>query len=62
LRSIIFFLKLFVEGFHWWPTFSKIITTFIVVLFSYFTQRNFSFKAAAEKEENAAIAEDELID
>lgn len=57
-----FFLKLFVEGFHWWPTISKIITTVIVVLFSYFTQRNFSFKAAAEKEESAAMTEDELID
>ncbi|MEO8712064.1 MAG: GtrA family protein [Parafilimonas sp.] len=44
-----FFLKLFIEEFHWWPTFSKIITSVFVVLFSYFTQRNFSFKAAEIK-------------
>ena len=40
-----FFLKLFIEEFHWWPTFSKIITSIFVVLFSYLTQRNFSFRA-----------------
>jgi len=39
-----FFLKLFIEEFHWWPTFSKIITSIFVVLFSYLTQRNFSFR------------------
>ncbi len=42
----IFFIKLFVEQFHVYPTVAKIITTFIVVTFSYFTQRNFSFKEA----------------
>ena len=41
-----FFLKLFVEQFNWWPIFAKIVTSVIVVIFSYFTQRNFSFKAA----------------
>jgi putative flippase GtrA len=39
-----FFLKLFVEYFHFYPTIAKIITTFFVVTFSYFSQRNFSFK------------------
>jgi len=38
------FLKLFVEYFDWYATFSKIITTFIVVTYSYISQRYFSFK------------------
>lgn len=38
------FLKLFVEYFHWYATFSKIVTTFIVVLYSYLAQRYFTFK------------------
>jgi putative flippase GtrA len=38
------FLKLFVENFGWYPTPSMIVTTFIVIIFSYFSQRNFSFK------------------
>lgn len=41
-----FFLKLFVERFHIFPTIAKIITTFIVIGFSYVSQRNFSFKTA----------------
>ncbi len=40
------FLKLFVEVFGWYPTISKIITTFFVVAFSYFSQKNFTFKGA----------------
>jgi len=40
------FLKLFVEVFHWYPTPSFVLTTALVVLFSYFSQRHFSFKAA----------------
>jgi putative flippase GtrA len=39
------FIKLFVEHFHIYPTISKIITTAIVVSFSYLTQKNFTFKA-----------------
>ncbi|MBS1775216.1 MAG: GtrA family protein [Bacteroidetes bacterium] len=38
------FLKLFVEYCHIFPTPSKIITTAIVAVFSYFSQRNFTFK------------------
>jgi putative flippase GtrA len=38
------FIKLFVEHFHIYPTISKIITTAIVVSFSYLTQKNFTFK------------------
>lgn len=38
------FLKLFVERFHFYPTVAKICTTFIVVTYSYFSQRHYSFK------------------
>jgi len=38
------FLKLFVEKLGWWPLPSKIITTGLVVLFSYFSQKHFTFK------------------
>ncbi len=38
------FLKLFVEQLHIYPTVAKIFTTFIVVAFSYFTQKHFTFK------------------
>lgn len=40
------FLKLFVEKFGWWPLPSKIITTILVVLFSYFSQKHFTFRVA----------------
>ena len=40
------FLKLFIEKFGWWPLPSKIFTTLIVVLFSYFSQKHFTFKVA----------------
>jgi len=43
------FIRLFVEHFHLYPTISKIITTIIVVSFSYLTQKNFTFKAEAKK-------------
>ncbi len=39
------FIKLFVEHFHIYPTVSKILTTVIVVSFSYITQKKFTFKA-----------------
>lgn len=38
------FIKLFVEVFHWYPTFSKIITTIIVTVYSYFSQKHYTFK------------------
>jgi putative flippase GtrA len=41
------FIKLFVEHFHFYPTVSKIFTTIIVVSFSYFTQKHFTFKAGS---------------
>ncbi|HZH95946.1 MAG TPA: GtrA family protein [Flavisolibacter sp.] len=40
-------LKLFVEVLHWYPTVSQILNTGIVVLFSYVSQRHFSFKSTS---------------
>ncbi len=42
------FIKLFVEQFHFYPTIAKILTTVIVVTYSYFSQRHYSFKTAEE--------------
>ncbi len=39
-------LKFFVEYIGWFATFSKIVTTVIVVIYSYILQRYFSFKTA----------------
>ena len=39
------FLKIFVEHFNIFPTVSKILTTIIVVTFSYLTQKHFTFKS-----------------
>lgn len=38
------FLKLFIEQIGWYPTPSMILSTGFVILFSYFSQTNFSFK------------------
>jgi len=38
------FIKLFVERCHIYPTVSKVLTTIIVVGFSFITQKNFTFK------------------
>src|SRR2546421_7344838 len=38
-------LKIFVEIFNWYATPSQMLTTCIIILFSYFSQRHFSFKA-----------------
>ncbi len=43
------FLKLFVEQFGIFPTVAKIMTTCIIVVFSYLTQRHFTFKTATVK-------------
>jgi putative flippase GtrA len=43
------FIKLFVEQVHIYPTFAKILTTVIVVTFSYLTQKNYTFKAEQVK-------------
>ncbi len=38
------FIKLFVERFHIYPTVAKVLTTVIVVTFSYLTQKHYTFK------------------
>ncbi len=40
------FMKLFVDLWGWYPTPSYMLTFVVVTLFSYFSQRNFSFKKA----------------
>ena len=52
------FIKLFVEQCHLYPTVSKILTTVIVVAFSFITQKNFTFKVDPVTEE--IIATDEV--
>jgi putative flippase GtrA len=37
-------LKLFVDYLHWWPMPSQVITTSIIVIFSYIAQKYFTFK------------------
>jgi putative flippase GtrA len=38
------FIKVLVEAFHFYPTISKIITSLVLAVFSYFSQKHFSFK------------------
>ncbi len=45
------FIKLFVEQFHFYPTVSKMLTTVIVVTFSYLTQKHFTFRARRPENE-----------
>lgn len=47
------FIRLFVEEFNLYPTVAKIITTGIVVSFSYLTQKNFTFKNEEREKVNA---------
>jgi putative flippase GtrA len=44
-------LRLFVETLKIYPTFAQIITTIIIVLFSYVAQRNFTFKIRNAEDE-----------
>lgn len=49
MGSILFnyvFLKLFVEKLGWYATLSKIVTTLIVITFSYTAQKYFTFKTS----------------
>lgn len=39
-----FFLKILVDGFHFWTTPSQMIATFFCVLISYFSQKEYTFK------------------
>lgn len=40
-----YLLKLFIQIFRWYPTPSKIITTALLIVFSYFSQKNYTFKS-----------------
>jgi putative flippase GtrA len=51
------FIKLFVEQCHLYPTVAKILTTFIVVAFSFIGQKNFTFKVSTPEEEALLEAE-----
>jgi putative flippase GtrA len=44
-------LRLFVETLKVYPTFAQLITTAIIILFSYIVQRNFTFKIRNVEEE-----------
>ena len=44
------FLKLFVEVWGWYPTLSLMVATPIIVAFSYFSQRHFSFRRSVATE------------
>lgn len=51
IGSILFnyiFLKLFVEVCGWYATPSKIVTTLIIIVFSYTAQKHFTFKTSSE--------------
>jgi putative flippase GtrA len=39
-----FFIKLFVERLHFFPTIAKIVTTALVIIFSYLSQKHYTFK------------------
>jgi putative flippase GtrA len=39
------FLKIFVEYCHFFPTVSKMLTTVVVVAYSYFMQKNYTFRS-----------------
>ncbi|OIR05669.1 GtrA-like protein [mine drainage metagenome] len=41
-----YLLKLFIIEFGWYPTPAKICTTALLIVFSYFSQKHYSFKAA----------------
>jgi len=42
------FLKVFVEYCHFFPTVSKMLTTVIVVIYSYFTNKHYSFRVVGK--------------
>src|SRR5688572_30702384 len=44
-------LKIFVENFRIYPVIAQIMTTCIVIVFSYLAQRHFSFKAGATEDD-----------
>ncbi len=42
------FLKLFVEYFHWYPTVSKAVATIIIAIYSYLSQKHYTFRQVAK--------------
>lgn len=50
-------LKIMVERFHIYPVLAQIITTAVVVIFSYLAQRHFSFKAGADSNRDTTTPE-----
>jgi len=44
-------LRLFVESLHIYPTIAQVITTAIIILFSYVVQRNFTFRIRNTEDE-----------
>ena len=43
------FIKLFVEQLHFYPTIAKIVTTSLVIIFSYLSQKHYTFKVKGHK-------------
>jgi len=43
-------LKLFVEYLHIYPTIAQVMTTVVVIVFSYFVQKHFTFRVVMGKE------------
>ena len=43
-----FFLKILVDGFHFWTTPSQMAATFFCILISYFSQKKYTFKIQKE--------------
>jgi putative flippase GtrA len=44
-------LRFFVEGLKIYPTFAQVITTILIIVFSYIAQRNFTFKIRSDEDE-----------
>jgi len=43
------FIKVFVEYFHIYPTIAKLLTTVVVIIFSYLSQKHYTFKVKGTK-------------
>ena len=52
------FIKLFVEYLHVYPTIAKLITTVIVIIFSYLSQKHYTFKVKGVQERGRNFKED----
>jgi len=48
-------LKIFVEYFGWFPTPSQMLTTGVVILFNYFSQRHFSFRSVKPSAKSKSV-------